>query len=773
MLKTLKEEGHEVHYLLADLEFSSNHVRTKVDILGMLQDWDHVFTPPIFGLAIPGLPEAQTWLTNKPYRWMRSGLATFRKPYLVLVHICWPLKAPLWLVNKLYYFAKGRIWHLKKPLYCVKSHWWKIKRPYYYLQSSPSRVVLFLSPGLYETIRPVYRKLMGKPTVSGMPDTESLPLVDSDADVHTGVGVKAAVANGVAEAIELAEPSEDLSPTEIDKWYDLKLDRFVRKLHNQFLYEVVICEYVFMSRVLTNFQDDVLKVIDTHDVFTDRNRKFEAEGLQETFFSTTAGEEQKGLNRADKIIAIQDEEGRFFQELASAEVITIGHSVELLEPASVTETNKNILYLGPGNVANIHGVQRFLRDVLPRVRSEIPEAKLILAGQICQFIDDAEHLEKMGEVREVRDLYDRGDVVINPAVVGTGLKIKNLEAMGLGKILVTSCQSAVGFSNETNPFIIADTSDEFADAIIDVMTNVQTYCDIRRKAYEYARKHNRQTVHSLRLLLRSGDGQKVAAVRQGKHAKTEELRCTIFAFPRTGSSTLRKLFDLHPNLSCIHEPFNEDLSNVRDYTDNQLDVADIDSADQLNAVLERMFANKSVLKHLEVQLTPDLNRTLITYPGTKLIFLWRRNLLQRLVSNYISISAQYYHGDRSVILGKTFEPVPIAQLQRMLRRDQESIENWRTFAKQHAASYFELAYEDLYELDLTEEQKLVTLNEMFEFLGVGELTRPGLVAKAKDLLKPENSKLNSELTYRRIPNIRHIDELLGNDVTGRIFASRE
>ena len=375
----------------------------------------------------------------------------------------------------------------------------------------------------------------------------------------------------------------------------------------------------------------------------------------------------------------------------------------------------------------------------------------------------------MGEVKTVLDVYNRGDIVINPAVVGTGLKIKSVEALGFGKILVTSCHSTGGLNREVNPFIAVDNPDEFANAIVNVMSNVGIYNDLRHRSYLYAKEYNQQTAESLRLLFTSETAQKPIDKPRITGKQQSALKCTIFAFPRTGSSTLRKLFDLHPRLSCIHEPFNRDLDHVKEHSDNLFGAEDIGSPERLKFVLDRMFAGNNVLKHLDVQLTRELNEALMQYPNNKLIFLWRRNLLQRLISNWISMQAQYWHGDRSVILKQSFEPIPVNKLRDMLRRDEAAVNRWRTFARECAAEYFELTYEELYDSTLSEEQKLRKLNELFDFIGVGALTQDSLVEKAKDLLKPEKSKLNSELTYQLIPNIRHIDELLGNEITGRIF----
>lgn len=552
MLMSLKKLGHEIHFLNCDREYTSSHVKSKIDMGGMLKDWDKVINPPIFALSpnsfllkeIP-LPFSSiksnawkvkkpfypilgnlwrikqpfqflAWLVKSPYYLISGNLWKFKKPFYPIISRLWWLKKPfyfiawpfkklyylifgklwifkkpfqyiyskLWVIGKffqfitwpikrLYHLIRGNLWHLKRPIYPIKGNLWRIRYVYYWPKNLTSRIIRNISPSLYWKIRPHYRRLfkgnIKKAATAAEPKTE-VKVTNMDLVVTKGPSAEPASVKPVeiqAENPPIANaPVAEEEISQIDEWYDFKLDKFVKKLHKKHEYDAVIAEYVFMSCVLNNFDDDVVKIIDTHDIFTNRNEKYKKKGLSDTFFTTTAEEEAKGLNRADKIIAIQDEERKFFETLTEKEVITIGHTVKLDEPKDCEKTNTNILYLGTGNVANIHGVNAFIKRVLPLILEEIPGTKLILAGHICKFIKKHDGVVQLGEVKDVQDAYKQADIVINPSVVGTGLKIKNIEAMGLGKILVTSSHSAEGLKSDTTPFLTADSPNEFANPLL-------------------------------------------------------------------------------------------------------------------------------------------------------------------------------------------------------------------------------------------------------------------------------------------------------------------
>ncbi|KAF0191349.1 MAG: group 1 glycosyl transferase [Gammaproteobacteria bacterium] len=283
----------------------------------------------------------------------------------------------------------------------------------------------------------------------------------------------------------------------IDEWYDPSIDGAITDLNERFRFDVVIVEYVFFSRILELFGNDVLKIVDTHDVFTDRHLKYLKNGQVPQWYSTTRQEEAKALDRADVVIAIQDLERDFFSGLTSRKVITIGHIVALRE-ALKRDAGKQILFVASDNPINSDGINQFIADAFPAIRNEVPGAELALAGSVCKAVNDQPGVVKLGRVDDLVPVYEAAAVVINPVRFNTGLSIKNLEALGYSKPLVTSPTGAEGLEDGAgSAFLLADSPGDFSEHIIKCLSDSDHASRLARGAYEYASAWNRKTIRQL------------------------------------------------------------------------------------------------------------------------------------------------------------------------------------------------------------------------------------------------------------------------------------
>lgn len=84
-------------------------------------------------------------------------------------------------------------------------------------------------------------------------------------------------------------------------------------------------------------------------------------------------------------------------------------------------------------------------------------------------------------------------------------------------------------------------------------------------------------------------------------------RVILFAHPRSGSSSLFQILQLHPQLHLLEEPFNE--SFVEWNPTNKDYLSHIHDIPSLDAQLADIFATYNGLKMLDYQLSDDL----ITY----------------------------------------------------------------------------------------------------------------------------------------------------------------
>ncbi|WP_298636813.1 glycosyltransferase family 4 protein [uncultured Umboniibacter sp.] len=231
---------------------------------------------------------------------------------------------------------------------------------------------------------------------------------------------------------------------DIDDWFDDKVGFQVSELSKRYDYGSCIVNYVWFSKVLDYLPDSVVKVIDTHDVFGDRHIVAKAAGLEPVWFYTTVELESKGLSRADVVLAIQSEEAAYFELITHRQVIEIGH---VIPPTFLPQRNEKQLrigYLGsanPFNVASIEELEKALNGV------DNTNISWCLAGSITRAINNKDGIfENWGFVDSLDDFYREMDIIVNPMVGGTGLKIKSVEALSYGKPLLATPDAMVGIN---------------------------------------------------------------------------------------------------------------------------------------------------------------------------------------------------------------------------------------------------------------------------------------------------------------------------------------
>ncbi len=284
----------------------------------------------------------------------------------------------------------------------------------------------------------------------------------------------------------------------VDYRYDDALDPILDKLQRRFRFDVVIVEYIFWSKALERFDRKVLKLIDTHDVFTRRHLLYRKANQTYGWYCTTASEEAKALNRADVIIAIQDREREFFSTLTHKPVVTVRHIAPLAPVQQRDTSGTRLLFIGSDAGTNIHGLRTFLAETYPRIRAEVQGVHLDIVGPVCSAIEDTDGCTKHGILDDLEPMYAAATVVINPIQFSTGLCIKTIEALGYGKPVVTTSAGSLGMEDGSNEaFVLADTSEEFARAVIDVVGDREKRMRLVRNALLYVERWNGESFRTL------------------------------------------------------------------------------------------------------------------------------------------------------------------------------------------------------------------------------------------------------------------------------------
>ena len=296
-------------------------------------------------------------------------------------------------------------------------------------------------------------------------------------------------------------------PYHIDGWCGPELIQAIDTLARRLQPACVHLEYVYISRLLECFGPRVYKILNTHDIFAGRASLYLQHGVEPHWFFTTERQEAKGLNRADCIIAIQQQEAAYFQSLTKKPVFNIGTDVDCLSPRPPVTPAPVLAFIGSAYTPNEEALQSFCRDIWPRIRAELPDATLEIYGQVCEKADPTiPGIRLAGVVPDLAGAYNRAWLVICPLRFGTGLKRKCIEALGQGKALVTTAVGAEGLEDgRGQAFLCADDPAEFARLCLQVLRDPALRQQLEAAASAYVHAYNQKQQRRLQeVMARAG-----------------------------------------------------------------------------------------------------------------------------------------------------------------------------------------------------------------------------------------------------------------------------
>lgn len=118
---------------------------------------------------------------------------------------------------------------------------------------------------------------------------------------------------------------------------------------------------------------------------------------------------------------------------------------------------------------NQEGVRWMLEEVWPVVHREVPQAQLYLAGRKMPerwLKTQIEGVTIVGEVPDAHRFIADKQVNVVPLLSGSGIRVKIIEAMSMGKAVVTTTVGAQGINyTDGENLLIADTPEQFAHHI--------------------------------------------------------------------------------------------------------------------------------------------------------------------------------------------------------------------------------------------------------------------------------------------------------------------
>lgn len=255
----------------------------------------------------------------------------------------------------------------------------------------------------------------------------------------------------------------------------------------------LMLDYAFQTEALQSLPVGKFSTaVVMHDLFHSRTGQFDPEFAHDRVNMLTKQEEIELLSKSDVVLAIQSAEADFVRaHCPGTQVIVTPMSTEAVE-APQPGTNGTLLFVGSSAPPNIIGLQWFISEVWPLVLQSCPSATLRVAGSVSDAFSDCQdhRIEFLGLLDSLENEYTRAGIVISPLTQGSGLKIKLVESLGRGKMVVATTITTQGVEALCkDAVVITDDPHEFASGICRYLHDQELRREIGDKALKVARLH--------------------------------------------------------------------------------------------------------------------------------------------------------------------------------------------------------------------------------------------------------------------------------------------
>jgi sugar transferase (PEP-CTERM/EpsH1 system associated) len=191
---------------------------------------------------------------------------------------------------------------------------------------------------------------------------------------------------------------------------------------------------------------------------------------------------------ADIVLVTSERERLILKNMLPRSVIDVvpnGVDIELFcENSTAREVRGRIIFTGSMEYyPNVHAVQYFAQKCWPLIRKHLPHATWHIVGKNplppVQKLAELPGVTVTGTVPDVRPHLACAEVAIVPLQIGSGTRLKILEALAMRKAVVSTSQGCEGLSVVPGKHLqVVDQPQAFAEAVIAFMNNPEM-----RKAY--------------------------------------------------------------------------------------------------------------------------------------------------------------------------------------------------------------------------------------------------------------------------------------------------
>lgn len=208
--------------------------------------------------------------------------------------------------------------------------------------------------------------------------------------------------------------------------------------------------------------------------------------------------EKRVLNQYDFIIPITYRDAAEYQKLGNTQpskVIQTGIPSKEIADNLTVRTNRKLYFLGSLDwLPNQEGVLWFIKNVWPMIWHSNTNLEFHIAGRNApdwfSKMVDKPGVVFHGEVKSAKDFVEDYDIMIVPLLSGGGMRVKIVEAMAQGKIIITTPIGAEGLDIIPNYHaIVAESPEDFGTGVGILLQNTDFFIKLGENSLRFIRNN--------------------------------------------------------------------------------------------------------------------------------------------------------------------------------------------------------------------------------------------------------------------------------------------
>ena len=266
----------------------------------------------------------------------------------------------------------------------------------------------------------------------------------------------------------------------VSRFYSTEFKKLIIKTLKSNTYDIVVLESLFSCGYIKTIKDySTSKIIlRSHNIehkIWDKNSMKSLNPFKKVYFKILSNQLKKYeleiLKKIDGVACISDNYKNEFERLNSnlnIETIPFGINIKNYRCKDKIRDNQKLKFFHIGAMdwlPNSEAAKWLINKIWPRIHKKIPNAELHLAGKnMPDWINSNQKLNIYNhkEVKDSLKFISEYDIMLVPVLSGSGIRVKIIEGMALGKAIISTSLGAEGIDYKKDEnLMIANSVEEF------------------------------------------------------------------------------------------------------------------------------------------------------------------------------------------------------------------------------------------------------------------------------------------------------------------------